>query len=170
MRIENYGVHDKMRLDTVLQVGYDTPPDQIRFLLVELRGMLHAHPKTLADPCRVRFINLGTHLLDIENFVFIETTNWNEFTGIREDIYLRVLDIVAESGAYFAYPSQTLHLGSEKGRDVERTPSAEAVVRQRRAEGNLPMPEIRETRISEIAGTLDYPVQGSPLGYRSTAT
>ena len=171
VRIENYGVRDKMRLYSVLQVGYDTSPDQMRYLLVELRSMLYAHPKTLPDPCRVRFINLGAHSLDIEIFVFIETADWNEFTGIREDIYLRILDIVAESGAFFAYPSQTLYLGRDGGRDPERTASAEAVVGQWRAEGTLPIPEFPESRISEIAGTLDYPAPGSTLSNRAaTAT
>ncbi|MCY3873770.1 MAG: mechanosensitive ion channel family protein [Rhodobacteraceae bacterium] len=170
VRIENYGVRDKMRLYTVLQFGYDTSPDQIRYLLVELRSMLYAHPKTLPDPCRVRFINFGAHSLDIEIFVFIETADWNEFTGIREDIYLRILDIAAESGAYFAYPSQTLYLGRDGGRDVERTASAEAAVGQWRAEGTLPIPEFPESRISEIVGTLDYPAPGSSIGDRATAT
>ncbi len=170
VRIENYGVRDKMRLYTVLQLGYDSSPDQMRYLLVELRSMLYAHPKTLPDPCRVRFINFGAHSLDIEIFVFIETADWNEFTGIREDIYLRILDIVAESGAYFAYPSQTLYLGRDGGRDAERTASAEAAVGRWRAEGTLPIPEFPESRILEIAGTLDYPVQGSSFGNRATAT
>ena len=170
VRIENYGVRDKMRLYTVLQVGYDTSPDQMRYLLVDLRSMLYAHPKTLPDPCRVRFINFGAHSLDIEIFVFIETADWNEFTGIREDIFLRILDIVAESGAYFAYPSQTLYLGRDGGRDAERSASAEAAVAKWRAEGTLPIPEFPESRISEMAGTLDYPAQGSHLAHRAAAT
>ncbi|MDE0346456.1 MAG: mechanosensitive ion channel family protein [Boseongicola sp.] len=161
IRIENYGVRDMLRLHTVLQVGYDTSPDQMRYLLVELRRMLYAHPKTLPEPCRVRFVNFGAHSLDIELFVFIASTDWNEFTGIREDIYLRIIDIVAESGACFAYPSQTLYLGRDPGRDVERTASTEATVGQWRAAGSLPLPEFPDNMIAEIAGTLEYPAPGS---------
>lgn len=166
-RIENYGVRDKLRLYAVLQVGYDSSPDQMRYLLVKLRSMLYAHPKTLPDPCRVRFVNFGAHSLDIEVFVFIDTTDWHEFTGIREDIFLRVLDIVSESGAYFAYPSQTLYLGRDSGRDAERTASAEEAVSEWRAGGKLPLPEFPDSMISEIAGTLDYPVPGSSLPDRA---
>ena len=161
VRIENYGARDMMRFYTVLQVGYDTSPDQMRYLLVELRRMLYAHPKALPDPCRVRFINFGAHSLDVEIFVYIETTDWNEFTGIREDIHLRILDIVAGSGACFAYPSQTLYLGRDAGRDRERTASAEAIVGQWRSDGKLPIPEFPESMIAEVAGTLNYPTAGS---------
>ena len=161
IRIENYSVRDMMRLHTVLQVGYGTTPDQMRYLLVELRRMLYAHPRTLQDPCRVRFINFGAHSLDIEIFVFIDTKDWNEFTGIREDINLRILDIVAGSGAYFAYPSQTLYLGRDTGPDPERTAAAEAKVKGWRSAGNMPIPEFPESMIGEIAGTLDYPPAGS---------
>ena len=161
VRIENYGARDMMRLHTVLQVGYDTSPDQMRYLLVELRRMLYAHPKTLPNPCRVRFINFGSHSLDIEIFVYIETTDWNEFTGIREDIHLRILDIVADSGACFAYPSQTLYIGRDAGRDKERTASTEAIVGQWRSDGKLPIPEFPESMIAEVDGTLDYPPAGS---------
>ena len=169
VRIENYVARDMMRLHTVLQVGYDTSPDQMRYLLVELRRMLYAHPKTLPDPCRVRFIKFGAHSLDIEIFVYIETTDWNEFTGIREDIHLRILDVVAGSGACFAYPSQTLYIGRDPGRDKERTASAEAIVGQWRSDGKLPIPEFPESMISEVAGTLDYPPAGSSVQAPATA-
>ena len=161
VRIENYGVRDKVRLYTVLQVGYDTSPDQMRFLLVELRRMLYAHPKTQPDPCRVRFINLGAYSLDIEVFAFIDTQDWNEYTGIREDIYLKFLDIVEQSGACFAYPSQTLYLGRDPGRDMERTRAAETAVEKWRSADKLPMPEFSEEMIAQIDNTLDYPPRGS---------
>ena len=161
VRIENYGVRDKMRIYLMLQVGYDTSPDQMRYLLVELRRMLYAHPKTLTDPCRVRFANFGAHSLDIEVFVFIDTQDWNEFTGIREDIYLRILEIVENSGTYFAYPSQTLYLGRDSGRDTERSAAAEAVVEQWRRTGTLPLPEFSETMIAEVDDTLSFPETGA---------
>jgi len=161
VRIENYGIRDKIRYYTVLQVGYDTTPDQMRHLLIELRRMLYSHPKTLPDPCRVRFINFGAHSLDIEVFVFANTTDWQEFTGIREDINLRVMDIVSESGAYFAYPTQTLYLGRHSGSDAERARSAEQKIAEWRSSDTLPLPEFPPALIAELDDSLDYPPKGS---------
>lgn len=160
-RIENFAVRDSMRLFLVLQVGYDTSPDQMRYLLTELRRMLYAHPKTLPDPCRVRFVNFGAHSLDLEIFVFIDTSDFNEFTGIREDIFLRIMDIVEASGAYFAYPSQTLYLGRDSGRDMEKTERAEAQVRAWREAESIPIPEFPPALVAEIDDTLEYPPRGS---------
>jgi MscS family membrane protein len=161
VRIENYGVRDKMRFYTVLQVGYDTSPDQMRFLIVELRKMLYAHPKTLPDPCRVRFLNLSAYSLDIEIYVFVDTQDWHEFTGIREDLFLRIMDIVEESGTYFAYPSQTLYLGQDTGRDLSSTAMAEQTVEDWRNSETLAMPEFTDEMITDVDDSLQYPVQGA---------
>jgi MscS family membrane protein len=160
-RIDNFSRRDKMRLYTVLQVGYDTTPDQMRYLLVELRRLLYAHPKVSHDPCRVRFVALNTYSLDIEVFAFVETQDWNEFLGIREDLYLRFLDVVKKSGAYFAYPSQTLYLGRDGGRDLARSAEAERAVRAWQEAGTLPLPEFPPEAIAALDDTLEFPPPGS---------
>jgi MscS family membrane protein len=161
VRIENYAVRDRMRLLTVLQVGYDTTPDQMCYLLVEIRRMLHAHPRLLPTPNRVRFVNFGAHSLDIEVFAYINTSDYNDFTAVREDVFLRIMDIVAASGAYFAYPSQTLYLARDAGRDLERSAQAEAAVMRLREAGKLPIPEFPPELIEEIDDTIAYPPPGS---------
>jgi MscS family membrane protein len=161
VRIENYARRDKMRLFTVLQVGYDTTPDQMRWLLAELRKLLFSHPRTLSDQCRVRFVNFGAHSLDIEVFVYVDTKEWVEFLKVREDIFLRVIDVVAASGAYFAYPSQTLYLGRDGGRDREKSAEAEAAVKRWREACSLPFPDFSADALAGFEGTLDYPPEGS---------
>jgi MscS family membrane protein len=167
-RIENYTVRDRFFLKTVLQVGYDTTPDQMRYLLVEFRRMLHAHPKVLPTPLRTRFVNFGAHSLDIEIFAYIAASDFNDFTAAREDIFLRIMDIVDGSGAYFAYPSQTLYLGRDAGRDLEKSERAEAVVRELRDGGRLPMPDFAPADIEAMDDSIVYPPEGSAL--RAPAT
>jgi MscS family membrane protein len=161
VRIENFAGRRRMRLATVLQVGYDTTPDQMRYLLIELKRLLHAHPKVLSAPLRVRLVNFGQHSLDIELFAYIGTGDYDEFTAVREDLFLRIMDIVAASGAYFAYPSQTLYLARDGGRDLAKSAMAEAAVEGQRAEGRLPMPEFPQGLIDEIDGSIAYPPEGS---------
>jgi MscS family membrane protein len=130
VRIENYSVRDRIRLYAVLQVGYDTTPDQMRYLIAELRRVMEEHPKVLPDPRRVRFTNLNAYSLDLEVFAYIDTKDGSEFLSIREELYLRFMEVVAASGAYFAYPSQTLYLGRDGGRDLERSEQAERQARE----------------------------------------
>jgi MscS family membrane protein len=165
-RIENFAARDSIRLHTVLGVGYDSSPDQMRYLLVEIRKMLYAHPRTLPDPCRIRFINFGAYSLDLELFLFIDTQDWNDFLCVREDIYLRIMDIVESSGAYFAYPSQTLYVARDTGRDMAKTSEAEEAVRGWRDADEMLIPEFPPERIEAIDDSLEYPPVGSALRAR----
>lgn len=160
-RIENYTKRDRIWLRSVLQFGYDTTPDQMRYLLVEIRRMLYAHPKTDPDPCRVRFLAFNAYSLDVEVFVYILTTDFSTFLAIQEDINLRIMDIVATSGAYFAYPSQTLYLGRDQGKDEERSREAEERVRAWRDENQMPLPDFPPDEIRALDDTLAFPDRGS---------
>jgi len=53
----------------------------------------------------------------------------DEFYEIREELWLAVMDLVAESGSGFAFPSQTLYLGRDGGLDEQRSRAAEAAAR-----------------------------------------
>ena len=86
----------------------------------------------------------------------------NEFYAIREDVFLRVKQIVRESGTSFAFPSQTLYMGRDHGLDKELSDAAEEKVETWRRTGQLPFPDMSASRIDELADTLDYPPYGSP--------
>lgn len=160
-RIENLTERDKFRLFTTLSFTYDTTADQIRWLLVELKKMLLAHPKTLTDVLRVRFTSFGPSSLDIEINAHLDTRDAEEFNALREDIYLRIMDVVKESGAQFAFPSRTVYLGKDAGRDSTRSEAAEARVREWRARNELLVPEVPGRIEMELKGKGIYPPAGS---------
>jgi MscS family membrane protein len=155
--LENFAVRDRIRLATTLGLRYETTPDQLRHVLVGLRKVLIAHPKVSNDPARVRFSGFGAHSLDIEIFAFVTTSDFNEFCAVREDVFLRLMDVVATSGTGFAFPSQTLYMGRDDGLDPEGTRRAEEQVQVWRREGKLPFPDFSEEEIAEIDGTAEYP-------------
>jgi MscS family membrane protein len=161
-RIENYTARDKIRFAHILSLGYDTSPDQMRFVLTRMREILIAHPKVDPKPCRARFIRYGAHSLDIELFAFVLTTDFDEYLAIQEDLFLHIYDAVQESGATFAFPSQTLYLGRDPGRDAERTQAAEERVRAWREAGQLPFPHVAPARIAELDDSLPWPPEGAP--------
>ncbi len=161
-RIENYAERDRIRIHSILQLGYDTSPDQLRYVLTELRKLVAAHPRIMENYNRVRFVNFGAHSLDIEFFAYVGTRDWLDFQAVREDVFLRVIDIINGSGAYFAYPSQTLYLGRHGGRNEERTESAEQAVAKWREDEQLFFPGLPPEKIAEIEDSLDYPPAGSP--------
>jgi MscS family membrane protein len=161
LQLENFNKRDRIWLRTVIGLRYETTPDQLRYVLVEIRGMLYAHSKVLPDPLWARFIGFGTSSLDVEVFAYVATQNPNEFSAIREDIYLRILEIVAASGTALALPSHTVHVRRDAGCDEEKSKAAEERVRAWRADGQLFIPEFPPEKISALAHTLPYPPEGA---------
>jgi MscS family membrane protein len=162
LHLENFGKRDRMRYSPELGLLYATTPDQLRYVLVELRRMLYSHPKVLNDPARVRFVRFGSSSLDIEIFAYVDATDFSEYLGIAEDLNLRIMDIVAESGTGFAFPSSTTYLAKDDGTDPERTRRAETTVREWIDRGELYLPGFPEEQIEAAAKTLEYPGRGAP--------
>jgi MscS family membrane protein len=163
LQLENFAKRDVIRLYAVLGVRYETTPDQLRFVLAELRSMLLAHPKVSPDPARVRFVGFGAYSLDLELFAYVYTADWNEFLTIREDIFLRIMDIVESAGSGFAFPSQTTYLGRDDGLDEEKTREAQTRVETWRKENRLPFPDFDPEEKQRVRDTLAFPPEGSAL-------
>jgi MscS family membrane protein len=166
--LTNYTRRRAWLYQTTLALRYETSPEQLRYVMVKLREMLLGHPKVSPDSLHVRFDDFGSYSLDVTVFAFIRTRDWLNYRAIREDINLRVMDIIKEAGTGFAFPSQTAYLGRDAGLDTERGQEAETEVQAWRASGQLPFPEFDEDIVGEKADILDYPPKGSP-GYKPTA-
>jgi MscS family membrane protein len=162
LQLENFARRDRIWLSTTLGLRYETTPDQLRHVLVELKRLLLAHPKVTPDPARIRFAGFGAYSLDLEIFAYVDTADINEFLAIREDVFLRIMDVVQASGTGFAFPSQTLYTAPDAGLDEARRRAAEDEVRQWRAERRLHLPDPPPEVAAELRATLDYPPQGSP--------
>ncbi len=165
LHIVNFGKCDRMLLTTTLGLRYETTDDQLRFLLAELRELLHAHPMTIHtadEPVRVRFVGYGDFSLNVAIRVYIQTSRYNEFLAVQEDILLRTKKIVKDAGTGFAFPSRTLYIARDGGLDNERQQAAEKQVRSWASAQTLPFPDFDEGYRVEITDTLDYPPEGSP--------
>lgn len=161
MHIENFSRRDRILLQTTVQLRYETTPDQLRWVLAEIRRMLLAHPEITEDPARARFAGFGEHSVDIEIFAYAATADWNRFLAVREDVFLRLIDIVDASGTGFAFPSMVNYLARDGGVDEERQARTEAIMAELRGRDALPFPEFDEQTRNELRDTLDYPPEGS---------
>ena len=87
---------------------------------------------------------------------------WGEYLAICEDIFLRMIDIIEQSGSGLAIPAQVHYVARDEGVDAERARVAEDEVERRRAQGKLPFPEFDPAERERIENKLDYPPKGSP--------
>lgn len=161
LQIENFAARDSILLSTRLGLRYETSPDQLRWVLQKIREMLYSHPMMSPEPARIRFAGFGAYSLDLDIWAYSTTADWNEFLAVREDVFLRIMDIVAESGTGFAFPSQTTYLAKDGGLDAEGRERVEAQVADWRESRQLMLPTFPPERITELDDTLDWPPEGS---------
>jgi MscS family membrane protein len=162
MQIVNWAECDQMLIQQTIGLRYETAGDQLRYVLAKIREMCHAHPRIDPDTVRVRFVGYGASSLDIQIRVYARTREWNDFFAIQEDVLFRIKEIVEQSGAGFAFPSQTLYLGRDAGLDSDRGEKAEQEVAAWRRSGRLPFPRFPAGTLERLSGTLHYPPRGSP--------
>jgi len=115
LHIENFSHRDRFWFHPILNLRYETTPEQMRRVLQILREMLKAHPKVEHSSARVRLIGLAAYSLDVEIFAYVVAHNHDEFLEIQESLLLNCMDIVDANGTGFAFPSQTLYLGRDGG-------------------------------------------------------
>ncbi len=159
--IENYAHRDRFLFAPVIELRYETTADQVRFLLVELRAILYAHPMVSPDPARVRFAGMGETSLRLEVWSYIVTPNFDEFLEVKEDLLLRMMDVVSSSGTDFAFPSQTIYLAKDKGVSEEKAKQAAEKVKAWKANNELQIPGFDPEKIRSIRNTIPYPPEGS---------
>jgi MscS family membrane protein len=157
MSIENFTRRDKIQFNPVLAIRYETSADQLRYLLAAVRRMLYEHPKVESESASIRFASFDASALRLEITAYVLTRDSNEFAAIREDLLLRIMNIVEDSGTGFAFPSQTLYLSRDSGRDKEKAAAAEQKVQQWRDQRKLPFPDFAPDDKSNFRGSIVYP-------------
>jgi MscS family membrane protein len=164
MNIENFASRDKIQFSPTFGVSRETSADQLRYLLAEVRRMLYEHPKVETVSGRIRLASFDNNALNLEIFSYILTSDYSEFTAIREDLLLRIMDIVEKSGSTLAYPAQTVYFSRDSGMNQERAAAAEQQVQQWRDQHQLPFPDFAPADKSAFRGSIVYPDPESAVG------
>jgi MscS family membrane protein len=138
LQLENLSERKKRLFRVTLGLRYETTSEQLRYVLAKLREMLLDHPMVSSERLRVRFRQFGDYSLDIELFAYVKTNDSSEYWAIREDLNLRIMEIIKAAGTNFAFPSQTAYFTQDSGLDAKRSGEAEAQVENWRAKGKLP--------------------------------
>jgi len=163
INLENLSRRDKILFKTNLSLRSETKADHLRFILSEIRRLLYSHPKVESNTVRVRLTDIAGAAPTVEVFTYILTQDFNEFAAVREDVLLRMLDIVEDSGSGLALPSQTLYIGRDSGVPKDKAESAAQKIAELRDGRKLPFPDFHKDEISSFKGSIEYPPKESAL-------
>jgi MscS family membrane protein len=158
-QLDNYNDARYIWIRERLRLRYETTPEQLQYILAKIREMLFAHPKILAP--RARLIGFGEDALTVEVLCYTDTGVWAEWHAIREDVLLRLMEIIETAGTRLALPSKTMYYARDVGLDEERKRAAEEQVNDWTEAGELPFPDMSEEQREALTGTLAFPPEGS---------
>src|SRR5579871_470262 len=163
INLENLSRRDKILFKTTLGLRPESKADHVRFVLAEIRKLLYSHPKVDTKSVRVRLIDIAGAALSLEVFAYILTTDFNEYAAVREDLLLRIMDVMEDSGGGLALPSQTLYLSRDSGVEKEKAENAAKKIADLRDGKKLPFPDFHADDISSFKGSIEYPPSESTL-------
>lgn len=108
--VENPSRMTNRRIKETIGIRYDDIA-VMPVIVDDVKAMLKAHKdvdttKTLI----VNFNAFNASSVDFFIYTFSKTIVWEEFHAVKQDVLLKVADIIAKHGAEMAFPTQTLHI------------------------------------------------------------
>ncbi len=119
LAIDNISRRPKRRIKLSIGVSYATTPAQMRSAVERIRTLLREHPAIDQEFFLVNFTDFGASSLDILVYAFTLTTVWEEYLEARQDIGLKIMDILEEMGLEIAFPSRTIYLRNDDPTNAE---------------------------------------------------
>lgn len=111
--VENPGRMTNRRIETELTLRYEDA-DKIGDIVNDIRTMLQHNEKIdTHQTLLVYFNDFADSSLNIMVYCFTKTTVWADWLEAQQEVYLKIIEIVHQHGADFAFPSQTVYLSKD---------------------------------------------------------
>ena len=120
MQFENMKARPKLLLQQTFSLRIETQVEQLRFVLDGVEKMLDEDPAIESGSSRLRVTNFAGAAFELELFAFVKTGDFREFTGIRQEIILKIAGIVEAAGARFAAPTRLSYQAKDPGVDTDK--------------------------------------------------
>lgn len=80
-------------------------------IVADVKSMLQNHPEIdTTQTLIVNFNTFGPSSLDFFIYTFTKTKVWTHFHEVKQDVLLKVAEIIDRHGAQIAFPTRTLHI------------------------------------------------------------
>jgi MscS family membrane protein len=111
--VENPSRMSHRRIREVIGIRY-SDLDKMAVIVNDVRHMLRTHPDIeQTQTLIVNFLTFNASSLDFMIYTFTKTRVWVDYHHIKQDVLLKVADIIRQHGAKIALPTQTIHLSQD---------------------------------------------------------
>ena len=121
--IDNLGMREFRRLKTILNLTYDTSPEQMEAFVEGIKAIVKANSNFRQDYYEIHFHAFGAHSLDVLVYVFFSVPDWSTELQQRHNFLLEILRLAKALQVEFAFPTQTLHIDSHIQGELAKKPS-----------------------------------------------
>jgi MscS family membrane protein len=102
------------RIETSIGLRYEDS-SKIGAITRDIRAMLKADDHIDLNKSLLVYFNMfGDSSLNIMIYCFTKTTVWSDWLAVQQEVYLKIIDIVHQHGADFAFPSSTLYFENQQ--------------------------------------------------------
>ena len=111
--IENFRSRTKMLMDVTIRLQYSTTQSQVTNVREEIYKLITGDVRVEGSSARVNLTGFGQWSIDLQIWAYLLTADVQKFNAIREELLLRIADIVETAGCQFALPFQTIRADLE---------------------------------------------------------
>jgi len=111
--VENFGRRRVRRLKTTLGLEYSTPPEKLEAYARAVDAMLAARDDVSPEKRRVYVYGLEDSSISIFLECFLIVPDYDGELKARSEIVRAILELAAEHGVSFAFPTRTVFLARE---------------------------------------------------------
>ena len=108
--VENPSRMSHRRIKETIGIRYEDI-GKMAAIVADVRSMLQTHPEI--DASQTLIVNFNEFADSSVNFfiyTFTKTKVWVDYHEVKQDVLLKVADIIARHGAEIAFPTRTLHV------------------------------------------------------------
>jgi MscS family membrane protein len=111
--VENPSRMTNRRIYETVGIRYDDVA-KMESIINEVKLMLNEHEDIdTRQTLIVNFNEFASSSLDFFVYTFTKTTNWIKFHEIKQDVMLKIINIIEKHGAECAFPTSTIHISKD---------------------------------------------------------
>ena len=113
MQFQNMKARPKLLISQNFSLRIETSADQLRVVLNRVQQMLNEHPFIESGSSRIRIADFAGAAFGMELWAYVKTGDWADFTGIRQDVLLKITEIVESAGTRLAAPTRLTYVSTD---------------------------------------------------------
>lgn len=112
--IQNCNQRSSRLWQFTLGLTYDTTREQLNKICHDLAQMLKEQPTVRADTVTVTVDKFNDYSIDVLVRLYVTTLPYGEFLEEKSRLNLKIMQLVADTGCSFAFPTTTLDMPAQK--------------------------------------------------------